>query len=202
MKTLNNLDPAVYAADLAKTIAAQQAKIDNLPDWWQQVVAQLHSQLDKAFPPFYDDALDAIPPWKGRPDKECPVCSEPEDKPHAPDCEYAVLDSLCLAKMAPTRMNLLESEQNGLAQRLGELESHSLAYRIETLEAFLDFDPKAPASDTLPDDIHDLIAEGMTGVTTDMHTHLERMTRRIDDLQDLLLKAVLKVNALESKAPC
>ena len=153
MNSDNPLNPAVYAADLAKTIALEQSKLEFLPDWWQQVVAQLHSQLDKQFPQFEVEfeeltATDVIPPWKGgsapaeqpdffrlpemaptrmnlldwrqngfeqrlgdlearlawfpadvippykgRPDKECPVCGEPEDKPHAPDCEYAVLDS-------------------------------------------------------------------------------------------------------------
>ena len=143
-----------------------------------------------------------------RPDNECPVCGEPTQtasgeltgNPHSPDCDYlppwkggsapAEPDIFRLPGMESARMNLLEAGQNGLA------------YRIETLEAFLDFDPQAPASDALPDDIHQLIAEGMTGVTTDMHTHLERLTRRIDDLQDLLLKAVLKVDALETKTPC
>ena len=180
MKTLNDLDPAVYAAGLAKTIAAQQAKIDNLPDWWQQVVAQLHSQLDKAFPPFYDDALDAIPPWKGRPDKECPVCSEPEDKPHAPDCEYAVLDSLCLAKMAPTRMNLLESEQNGLAQRLVE--------KIESVsETFM----------SIGANVH--CAEYNADLALD---RIEALTARIDAWEQRTELLEQRLEALETKTPC
>ena len=96
-----------------------------------------------------------------------------------------------LPEMAPTRMNLLESKQNGLAQRLGELESHSLPYRLETLEAFLDFDPQAPASDALPDDIHQLIAEGMTGVTADMHEHVAReVTTQVTELSSRLVEQI------------
>ena len=105
-------------------------------------------------------------------------------------------------------MDLMDWRFNGIEARLGTLESNASAFRLTALEERLsaledwaDIE-YAPVDGNPPDSIHELIAEGMTGVTTDMHTHLERMTRRIDDLQDLLLKAVLKVNALESKAPC
>ena len=82
-----------------------------------------------------------------------------------------------LPEMAPTRMNLLESKQN------------DLAYRLETLEAFLDFDPKAPASDGFPDDIHGLIAEGMTDVTADMHGHVAReVTTQLTELSSRLVE--------------
>ena len=164
-----------------------------------------------------------------RPDNECPVCSEPTQtasgeltgNPHSPDCDYLkppyippaeLPDFSRLPEMAPTRMNLLESEQN------------SLAYRLDTLEAFLDFDPKAPASDALPDDIHQLIAEGMTIATTHcmesaaaLVTVLGTATdKRIDavvqqadllqslllNVKELLLNVDARLNALEVKAPC
>ena len=232
MKLLNSdnpLNPAVYAADLAKTIAAEQAKMENLPDWWQQVVAQLHTQLDKQFPPFeveFEELPSAgvIPPWKGRPDKHCPVCSEPEDKPHAPDCEYAVLDYLHLPGMENSRLNAMDWRLNGIEERIGTLEAHSLPYRVDTLEMFLDFDPQAPASDVSPDCIHDLIAEGMTGVTTHcMESAAALVTvlgnaadNRIDavvkqaellqslvlNVKELLLNVDARLDALESKTPC
>lgn len=131
-----------------------------------------------------------------RPDNECPVCSEPTQtasgeltgNPHSPDCDYLkppyippaeLPDFSRLPEMAPTRMNLLESEQN------------SLAYRLDTLEAFLDFDPQAPASDALPDDIHQLIAEGMTGVTADMHEHVAReVTTQVTELSSRLVEQI------------
>ena len=166
MKTLND-SPARYAAQLAETIGSLHRHLAaEQPDWWQQVVAELHSRLDKEFPPFYDDVPDVIPPWKGG--------NAPDEQP----------DFLQLPEMAPTRMNLLDWRQNGFEARLVDLETWT------------------DINSTAPDCIHNLIAEGMTGVTTDMHEHLERLTRRIDDLQDLLLKAVLKVDALETKAPC
>lgn len=84
-----------------------------------------------------------------------------------------------LPEMAPTRMNLLEAGQNGLA------------YRLETLEAFLDFDPKAPASDAFPDDIHGLIAEGMTGVTADMHEHV---AKKVTELSSRLVEKIESVS--------
>ena len=252
MKTMNDhndLDPAVYAADLAKTIALEQSKLEFLPDWWQQVVAQLHSQLDKQFPPFYDDALDTIPPWKGG--------SAPDELP----------DFFRLPKMAPTRMNLLDWRQNGFEQRLGDLEarlpiatgndSAELAEwdsdycrlcginkqathapwceyrdgspvaeidrmrifsdtvndrfdehlaivekRLAALEDWADIDFDWPNNKETSNCIHELIAAGMTGVTADMQKTIDRLTGRIDEIQDLLLKAVLKVDALETKTPC
>ena len=83
---------------------------------------------------------------------------------------------------------------NSLQARLARM--NGFEARLVALETWTDI------NSTAPDCIHNLIAEGMTGVTADMHEHLERLTRRIDDLQDLLLKAVLKVDALESKTPC
>ena len=160
-----------------------------------------------------------------RRDDECPVCGEPTQtasgeltgNPHSPDCEYLkpqyippaeLPDYFKLPGMEHKRMDLMDWRFNGIEARLGTLESAASAFRLTALEERLSALEEwadieyAPVDGNPPDSIHDLIAEGMTGVTTDMHTHLERMTRRIDDLQDLLLKAVLKVNALESKAPC
>lgn len=110
-----------------------------------------------------------------------------------------------LPEMAPTRMNLLESKQNGLA------------YRLETLEAFLDFDQKAPASDDWPDSIHDLIAEGMTGVTAHCMESAEALVtvlgnatdkridavcKRADVLQELVFNLKARLDALENHTPC
>jgi hypothetical protein len=188
-----------------------------MPDWWQQVVAQLHSQLDKQFPQFEVEfeeltATDVIPPWKGgsapaeqpdflrlqkmaptrmnllewrqngfeqrlgelearaawvpadvippykgRPDDECPVCGEPEDKPHAPDCEYAVLDSLHLAGMENSRLNAMDWRFNGIEERLGTLETdanpfrlNGMAKRLAALEDWADIDFDWPNNKELP----------------------------------------------------
>lgn len=275
MKTMNDpakdayFEPACYASRIAALISEHQSK-DERPDWWQQVVAQLHSQLDKQFPQFEVEfeeltATDVIPPWKGgsahdelpdffrlqkmaptrmnllewrqngfeqrlgelearaawvpadvippykgRPDKECPVCGEPEDKPHAPDCEYAVLDSLHLPGMETSRLNAMDWRFNGIEERLGTLETDANPFRLNGMDrrlvaledwADIRYLPSEADDCVANTDIHELIAEGMTGVTADMQKTIDRLTGRIDEIQDLLLKAVLKVEALEMKAP-
>lgn len=213
MKTMNDpakdayFEPACYASRIAALISEHQSK-DERPDWWQQVVAQLHSQLDKQFPQFEVEfeeltATDVIPPWKGG--------SAHDELP----------DFFRLPEMAPTRMNLLEWRQNGFEQRLGELEAHSLPYRMDTIEAFLDFNPSAPADDALPDCIHDLIASEMNLVTTHcMESAAALVTvaaaatdKRIDaaikqtellqslvlNVKELLLNVDARLDALESK---
>ena len=275
MKPMNDpakdasFEPACYASRIAALISEHQSK-DERPDWWQQVVAQLHSQLDKQFPQFEVEfeeltATDVIPPWKGgsahdelpdffrlqkmaptrmnllewrqngfeqrlgelearaawvpadvippykgRPDKECPVCGEPEDKPHAPDCEYAVLDSLHLPGMETSRLNAMDWRFNGIEERLGTLETDANPFRLNGMDrrlvaledwADIRYLPSEADDCVANTDIHELIAEGMTGVTADMQKTIDRLTGRIDEIQDLLLKAVLKVEALEMKAP-
>jgi|APTNR8051073442_1049403.scaffolds.fasta_scaffold04924_5 hypothetical protein len=103
----NPLNPAVYAADLAKTIAAEQTKMGFMPDWWQQVVAELHSQLDKQFPPFHDDA--------------------PVEQP----------DYFQLPGMEHKRMDLMDWRFNGIEERLAAWERRAelLEQRIEGIEA-------------------------------------------------------------------
>lgn len=76
----------------------------------------------------------------------------------------------------------------------------ALEYRIGTIEAFLTFDPNAPASSDSPDTIHDLlresvectmsveIAEAMTGVTLFLLDHVARLEQRLV--------------AMELKQPC
>jgi hypothetical protein len=82
---------------------------------------------------------DVIPPFKGRPDDECPVCGEPEDKPHAPDCEYAVLDSLHLPGMENSRLNAMDWRFNGIEERLGtETESNASAFRLTAMQETID----------------------------------------------------------------
>ena len=58
----NTLFPAVYASGLAKTIAAEQDKLGFMPDWWQQVVAQLYNQLDKRVA---DNTADTVNHYQG-----------------------------------------------------------------------------------------------------------------------------------------
>jgi hypothetical protein len=101
---------------------------------------------------------------------------------------------------------------------------NNLEYRLGTLEAFLDFDPNAPADNESPDSIHELIAEGMTGVTTHCMEHAaalvtveaaavdnridaiakqaELMTNLLNSVKALVLNIDARLEALESKAPC
>ena len=163
------------------------------------------SIVDSCFP------ADVIPPYKGRPDRECPVCGEPEDKPHAPDCEYAVLDSLHLPGMENSRLNAMDWRFNGIEERLGTLETDANPFRLNGMDrrlvaledwADIRYLPSEADDCVANTDIHELIAEGMTGVTTDMQEQLDRLTARIDDLGDVLIKALLQLEALEQKAPC
>lgn len=166
---------------------------------------------------------DVIPPWKGRPDRECPVCSEPEDKPHAPDCEYAVLDSLHLPGMENSRLNAMDWRQHALEERLGTIESFASAYRLNALEERLsaledwaDIELE-PVDDTPPDSIHNLIAEGMTGVTTHCmesaaalvtvlgnatDKRIDAVCKRADVLQELVFNIKARLDALENHTPC
>lgn len=183
------------------------------------------SIVDSCFP------ADVIPPYKGRPDRHCRVCGEPEDKPHAPDCEYAVLDSLHLPGMENSRLNAMDWRFNGIEERIGTLESNASAFRLTALEERLaaledwaDIDFTAPANNGTPDCIHELIAEGMTGVTTHcMESAAALVTvaaaatdKRIDgiakqaellqslvlNVKELLLNVDARLDALESKTPC
>ncbi len=100
----------------------------------------------------------------------------------------------------------------------------AIEYRIGTLEAFLDFDPNAPADDDWPDSIHNLIAEEMTGVTAHCMESAEALVtvlgnatdKRIDaiakqaellqslllNVKELVLNLDARLEALEQKAPC
>jgi len=100
----------------------------------------------------------------------------------------------------------------------------ALEYRIGTLEAWADIDFTAAANNGTPDCIHDLIAEGMTEVTTHCMEHasalvtvaaaatdnrIDAVAKQAELLQSLLLnvKALVlnldeRLTALEQKAPC
>ena len=274
MKTRNDpakdayFEPACYASRIAALISEHQSK-DERPDWWQQVVAQLHSQLDKQFPQFEVEfeeltATDVIPPWKGgsapaeqpdflrlqkmaptrmnllewrqngfeqrlgelearaawvpadvippykgRPDKECPVCGEPEDKPHAPDCEYAVLDSLHLPGMENSRLNAMDWRFNGIEERLGTIESNASAFRLTAIEERLEAIAWWAGISYFHDEsgkvfIPDALQARLVALESraDMQEQIDRLTARIDTIGDVLIKALQSIDALETKTPC
>ena len=60
---------------------------------------------------------------------------------------------------------------------------NDLEYRIGTLEAFLDFDPKAPANEWEPLCIHDLIADAITDVTLDCGNQIAALQARLESLE-------------------
>ncbi len=150
-------------------------------------------------------APDVIPPYKGRPDRNCPVCGEPEDKPHTPDCEYAVLDYLHMPGMENSRLNAMDWRFNGIEERLGTVESNASAFRLTALEERLlaleerllaledwaDIELE-PVDDRQPDSIHALIADGMTGVTADCEARIAATVAPL----------LARLSTLESKAPC
>ena len=108
---------------------------------------------------------------------------------------------------------------------------NSMAKRLAALEDWADIDFDWPNNKETANCIHELIAEGMTGVTADMHEQLERLeqrnaerlrtvygainavagsakpeidrlNKRIDELGDVLIKALQSIEALEQKTPC
>lgn len=139
----DDLNPARYAAQLAETIGSLHRHLAaEQPDWWQQVVDELHSRLDKEFPPFYDSqecgaalyaafatceecghkfnqGADVIPPWKGG--------DAPVEQP----------DYFQLPGMEHKRMDLMDWRFNGIEERLAAWERRAelLEQRIEGIEA-------------------------------------------------------------------
>ena len=218
MKPMNDpakdayFEPARYASKLAALISEHQSK-DERPDWWQQVVAELHGLLDKQFPPFYDceecgaalyaafatceecghkfnQGADVVPPWKGG--------SAPDELP----------DFFRLPEMAPTRMNLLDWRQNGFEQRLGDLEAHSLPVRMDTLEERLEAIAWWAGISYFHDEsgkvfIPDALQARLVALESraDMQEQIDRLTARIDTIGDVLIKALQSIDALESKTP-
>ena len=229
MNTVDNLNPARYAAQLAETIGSLHRHLAaEQPDWWQQVVAELHSRLDKEFPPFHDcqecgaalyaafatceecghkfnQGADVIPPWKGG--------DAPVEQP----------DYFQLPGMEHKRMDLMDWRFNGIEERLGTLESNASAFRLSALEERLsaledwaDIELE-PVDDTPPDSIHNLIAEGMTGVTTHCmesaaalvtvlgnatDKRIDAVCKRADVLQELVFNIKARLDALENHTPC
>ena len=207
----NQLNPAVYAADLAKTIAAEQAKLENLPDWWQQVVTELHSQLQQQLEPPCDSwwheaaaipQAGCNPPWKGD--------SAPAD----------LTDCFSILREVSYEQGCHDDRLNGLEKSIAAIEDW----------ADIRYLPNEQGDHVTNNCIHELIADGMTGVTADMQStidrleqrnaeclrtvyeainavagsakpEIDRLNKRIDEIGDVLIKALLQIDALEAKAP-
>ena len=137
-----------------------------------------------------------------RPDNECPVCGEPTQtasgeltgNPHSPDCDYLnpqyippaeLPDYFKLPGMEHKRMDLMDWRFNGIEARLGTLENNASAFRLtaieerlSALEDWADIE-YAPVDGNPPDCIHDLIAEGMTEVTSHAESRIESLSERL-----------------------
>ena len=126
-----------------------------------------------------------------------------------PDDVSAPAEQPDYLQLPETRLTLVEWRQNGFDARLGTLESNNasalrltaLEERLASLEEWADIE-YAPVDENPAESIHDLIAAGMTGVTTDMHEQLERLKVQVKELGDVLINALMKIDALENKAPC
>ena len=199
MKTMNDpakdayFEPACYASRIAALISEHQSK-DERPDWWQQVVAQLHSQLDKQFPPFEDEFEElAIP--------QAP-CNPPFEE-----------QSLGILKEISYEQGCHDDRLNSLEKSIAAIEDW----------ADIKYLPREQGEYMANTCIHELIADGMTGVTTHcMESAAALVTvaaaatdKRLDavakqaellqslvlNVKELLLNVDSRLDALESKTP-
>lgn len=138
----------------------------------------------------------------------------------------------CNAPKTPDWLPGMEQARiDALECRIGTIESLASAYRLNALEERLsaledwaDIDFTAAANNGTPDCIHELIAEGMNGVTshcmesaealvtvlgTATDKRIDAVLKQVDLLQSLVLNVkelVLNIDArleaLESKTPC
>jgi hypothetical protein len=188
MNDSNTFDPARYAAKLADGIADMQFKIDmsdaaNTDEWWKDVLDHTARLLKTHYTRL---AVNPIPQPQAKPSEYRPIeaTGAPWRSPPPPWKPQAVHSDHDAAQLA-LRIFALESQVSALGDW-----------------ADLHYIPNE-AGDYVPHNcIHDLIVEGTADAVADMQEPIERLTARIDDLQSLLLKMALKVEALEQKTPC
>lgn len=164
----------------------------NLLDWrqngFEQRIGELEAQSLPVRVDTLEERLEAIAWWAG-----ISYFHDESGKLFIPDGLQARL-----VELSETLINT-NHEQVCHAQGLKGIEA-----RLSAIEDWADirYLPNEQGDYVTNNCIHDLVAEGMTGVTADMHKHLERLTVRIDTIGDVLIKALQSIDALESKTPC
>jgi hypothetical protein len=138
--------------------------------------------------------ITKVPPWrqKGvciaghallneRPDNECPACGEPNaengDCLHSPDCEYEPKAAPWVSPDVPWRNPPPFNPQVDINNRLTTLE-----LKLQGIEAWADIAwPCSLGSEAYEatNSIHELIADGMTGVTADAYSRIDAVSERL-----------------------
>lgn len=229
MKPMNDpakaayFEPARYASKLAAMISEHQSK-DERPDWWQQVVAQLHSQLDKQFPPFYDceecgaalyaafatceecghkfnQGADVIPPESATSDPVSAMLSDSDLHPAMRAMLETATGAPWRSQSPPWKPQAVHSDHEAAQHGLRIL---ALEGQVSALGDWADlhYMPNEAGDYVAHNCIHDLITEGTADAVAGMQEQIDRLTARIDTIGDVLIKALQSIDALESKTPC
>ena len=149
---------------------------DKCPAFMREAITEILEQQQK------QPEITQVPPWrqKGvcvaghalfneRPDNECPICGEPTtasgDCQHSPDCEShekfmmdTIYEQVCH-----------DSRLTGLEERLTAVQTW----------ADIHYQPNEKGHYVINNCIHDLIAEGMTGVTRDASSRIDAVSERL-----------------------
>ena len=220
VNTFHDVNPARYAAKLVEDIGSLHRHFAaKQPDWWQQVLIELHDRLAENFLADKESggrhksqlenraALMAMPkaatatgaPWKTQP---------PPWKPQAGNNDSGLGIKELLAQFKA------EHPEGNYAGRLFDdrPEQHNAnGLRILALEnqvaaitdwADIRYIPNEVGDYVAKDSIHTLIAEGMTGVSADMKKDVDELYGLFDAMHQQTLKLKARLDALETKTPC
>ena len=148
---------------------------DKCPAFVREAITEMLEQQQK------QPEITKVPPWrqKGvcvaghamfneRPDNECPICGEPTtasgEFQHSPDCEY---DKFMMDTIHEQVCH--DSRLTGIEEKLRAVETWAdIGYVLNEKGHYV-----------INNCIHELIAEGMTGVTADAYSRIDAVSERL-----------------------